>query len=50
LDWMDIHHDASKDDLGDHRKDVEQIWIPLMRQAYSGNVDDQDDEYFDSDI
>ena len=25
LDWMDIHHDASKDDLGNHRKDVEQI-------------------------
>ncbi len=25
LDWMDTHHDASKDDLGDHRKDVEQI-------------------------
>jgi molecular chaperone DnaK (HSP70) len=25
LDWMDIYHDASKDDLGDHRKDVEQI-------------------------
>jgi heat shock protein 5 len=50
LDWMDGNPDASKDDLDDHRKEVEQISIPLMRQAYSGNVDDQDDEYFDSDL
>jgi molecular chaperone DnaK (HSP70) len=25
LDWMDRHPDASKDDLDDHRKEVEQI-------------------------
>jgi heat shock protein 5 len=34
LDWIDGNPDASKDDLDDHRKEVEQISIPLMRQAY----------------
>lgn len=50
LDWMDGNPEASKDELDDHRKQVEQIAIPLMRQAYSGSATGEDDEYFDSDL
>eukprot|EP00980_Cylindrotheca_fusiformis_P007627 scaffold1599_cov115-Cylindrotheca_fusiformis.AAC.12 len=50
LDWMDENPDASKDDLDDRKKEVEQIAIPLMRQAYSGNANGEDDEYVDSDL
>jgi heat shock protein 5 len=50
LDWMEDNPEASKDDLDDQRKEVEQIAIPLMRQAYSGDQADPDDEYFESDL
>ncbi|CAJ1963229.1 unnamed protein product [Cylindrotheca closterium] len=51
LDWMEDNPDASKDDLDDQRKEVEQIAIPLMRQAYSGGAQgNDDDEYVESDL
>jgi len=50
LDWMEDNPEAAKEDLDDQRKEVEQIAIPLMRQAYSGEQADPDDEYFESDI
>merc|ERR1712232_491358 len=51
LDWMEDNPDASKEDLDEQRKEVEQIAIPVMREAYSaGERGDSDDEYFESDI
>jgi len=51
LDWMEDNPDASKEDLDEQRKEVEQIAIPVMREAYSaGEQGDSDDEYFESDL
>ena len=48
LDWMDENPEASKDEIDNQRKEVEQVAIPLMRQAYSGRTSDGDEEeYFD---
>jgi heat shock protein 5 len=54
LEWMDDHPDASKDDLDEHRKEMEDIAVPLMRQFYSAGDsegrDDGDEDFDDSDL
>jgi len=35
LDWLDEHPDASKDEFDSHKKEVESIAMPLMRDFYN---------------
>merc|ERR1739841_226221 len=55
LDWMESNPEGSADEYADHRKEVEQIANPLMRQFYAGGDggggDEEDDgEFYDSDL
>merc|ERR1712125_58007 len=58
LDWMESNPESSTDEYADHRKEVEQIANPLMRQFYAGGdgggepgADEEDDgEFYDSDL
>ena len=51
LDWMDSNPEATKDDYDGHRKEVESIATPLMRDFYSGNAREADgDEFYDADL
>ena len=43
LDWLGEHPDATKDDLDDKLKEVEQVANPVMRQVYSGVPGTEDD-------
>ena len=49
LDWMDENPEASKDELDDQRKELEQLAVPLIRELYSTGDDSaagNDDEGF----
>lgn len=50
LDWMEDNPEASKEDLDNHKKEVEQVAIPLMRQAYSGGSAEDEEDFYDSDL
>lgn len=54
LDWMEGNPEASADDFDQHKKEVEQVANPLMRQIYEaggGPGDGGDDEdFYDSDL
>merc|ERR1712124_241268 len=55
LDWMESNPEGSADEYADHRKEVEQIANPLMRQFYAGGDggggDEEDDgEFYDNDL
>jgi heat shock protein 5 len=53
LDWMEENPEASKEDYDDHKKEVEQVANPLMRQFYGGghgNGGNGDEEFDDADL
>jgi endoplasmic reticulum chaperone BiP len=51
LDWMDSNPQATKGDYDDHRKEVERIAIPLMRDFYGGTGrEDDGDQFYDADL
>merc|ERR1712224_507003 len=58
LDWMESNPESSTEEYNDHRKEVEQIANPLMRQFYAGGggggepgADEEDEgEFYDSDL
>ena len=49
LDWIDDNPEASKDELDDHRKELEQVAQPLIREFYNseGAYEDEDDGDFE---
>merc|ERR1712232_542063 len=54
LDWMESNPESSTEEYNDHRKEVEQIANPIMRQFYAAGepgADEEDDgEFYDSDL
>merc|ERR1711959_150279 len=54
LDWMESNPESSTEEYNDHRKEVEQIANPLMRQFYAaggpGTDEEDDGEFYDSDL
>merc|ERR1712124_37445 len=52
LDWMESNPESSTEEYNDHRKEVEQIANPLMRQFYAGGDGDEEDggEFYDNDL
>ncbi len=50
LDWMEVNPEASKEEYLDHRKEVEQIANPSMRQFYNSEGGDNDEEFTDEDL
>jgi heat shock protein 5 len=53
LDWMEENPEALKDDLDDHKKEVEQVATPFMREFYSGaegSGGNADEDFYDSDL
>merc|ERR1712125_71738 len=54
LDWMESNPESSTEEYNDHRKEVEQVANPLMRQFYAGGdagADEEDDgDFYDSDL
>mmetsp|Transcript_4239 Transcript_4239/g.6250 ORF Transcript_4239/g.6250 Transcript_4239/m.6250 type:complete len:743 (-) Transcript_4239:206-2434(-) len=47
LDWLEENPEASKDSLDEHKKEVEQIAMPLMRQMYESGGAQDDEEFFE---
>jgi heat shock protein 5 len=50
MDWLEVNPDASKDEIDNHKNEVEQIVIPLMRQVYSGTTSNDNDDFDDGDL
>ena len=53
LDWMEDNSEASKDDMDDRKKEVEQIAGPIIRQMYAGGTSQNDEDmdgFYDSDL
>lgn len=50
LDWMDENPESSKDEYDEHKTEVERIAVPLMREFYSAEHGDGDEEFYDSDL
>lgn len=50
LDWMDENPEALKEDYDAHKKEVEQVANPLMRQFYGGSTTGADEDFYDSDL
>jgi heat shock protein 5 len=50
LDWLEENPEASKGSVDEHKKEVEQIAIPMMRQMYSGGDQDDGDVFEESDL
>jgi molecular chaperone DnaK (HSP70) len=51
LDWLEENPEASKKECDDHKKEVEQVANPVMRQFYGGGGAAGDDEdFYDADL
>lgn len=50
LDWIEENPEASKEELDDHKKEVEQVAAPLMSQMYSGGGQDDAGIFDDVDL
>merc|ERR1712124_53886 len=48
LEWMEENPEALKEDFEEQQKEVEQVAIPLMRQTYDNDADE--DMFSDEDI
>jgi heat shock protein 5 len=49
LEWMDENPEALREEFVEHRKEVEQVANPLMRQAYDNN-DSSEDNFGDDEL
>jgi heat shock protein 5 len=48
LEWMEANPEAMKEDFEEHQKEVEQVAVPLMRQTYNNDADE--DVFGDEDL